>query len=190
MKDYIDVYRSGAAWDLSQAIHKHISSVPYENTIVILCIGTDRSTGDSLGPLVGHRLSRYHTLGAKVIGNLEYPVHAVNLKETLEKLHCENPLHFTIAVDACLGTVGHIGQILVGKGSIRPGAGLKKDLPAAGNMHITGIVNHSGWMDFMVLQNTRLALVMKMAETIADGIQHALWKYKRCREAVRDRYVD
>ena len=26
------------------------------NDIVILCIGTDRSTGDCLGPLVGHKL--------------------------------------------------------------------------------------------------------------------------------------
>jgi len=29
------------------------------------------------------------------------------------------------------------------------------------------------------VQNTRLGLVMKMAETIADGLNHALWKYNR-----------
>ena len=28
--------------------------------LVFLCIGSDRITGDSLGPLIGHRLSKEH----------------------------------------------------------------------------------------------------------------------------------
>ena len=55
LKDYIDMYRNSAAWDLSQAVLKHLAPVPEKNNIVILCIGTDRFTGDSLGPLVGYR---------------------------------------------------------------------------------------------------------------------------------------
>lgn len=43
-------------------------------------------------------------------------------------------------------------------------------------------------MDFMVLQNTRLSLVMKMSETIADGLQYALWKYHRRNERVLNPY--
>ena len=27
--------------------------------IVVMCIGSDRSTGDSLGPLVGYKLSKF-----------------------------------------------------------------------------------------------------------------------------------
>jgi|GEM_PF-2945695 len=38
-------------------------------TPVILCIGTDRSTGDALGPLVGTMLSQ-HSLRAAVYGTL------------------------------------------------------------------------------------------------------------------------
>ena len=56
-------------------------------------------------------------------------------------------------------------------------------------MHITGIVNHAGWMDFMVLQNTRLGIVMKMAEIIADGLQHALWKYHRYGREIVNHYI-
>lgn len=189
MSDFIDTHKNGAAWDLSQAVLKHLVSVPVNNGITVLCIGTDRSTGDSLGPLVGYRLSQYHTLGVRVLGTLEQPVHARNLQQILENLKNELPNTFIIAIDACLGAFGHIGRIRVGKGPLKPGSGLKKDLPETGDMHITGVVNHCGWMDFMVLQNTRLGLVMKMAETISDGLRHALWKYRHHEREYFTRYI-
>ena len=34
----------------------------YKKDLIILCIGTDRSTGDSLGPLVGSRLMNHGVL--------------------------------------------------------------------------------------------------------------------------------
>ena len=61
-------------------------------------------------------------------------------------------------------------SVQVGEGPVKPGAGVNKDLPSVGDAHITGIVNVSGFMEFMVLQNTRLSLVLKMAKTIANGI--------------------
>ena len=44
--------------------------------MVFLCIGTDRSTGDSLGPLIGSRLEAEGIGDVVVIGTLEHPVHA------------------------------------------------------------------------------------------------------------------
>lgn len=43
-------------------------------------------------------------------------------------------------------------------------------------MYITGIVNFSGFMDYLILQNTRLSVVMKMADMISMGIRYVLWK--------------
>lgn len=189
MKDFIDVNKNGAAWNLSRAVIKHLPPISVQSAITILCIGSDRSTGDSLGPLVGHRLSQHNSLGVNVVGNLEQPVHARNLEDTLKKIENEIPNHYIIAIDACLGIPGHIGQVLVGSGPLRPGAGLKKELPAVGNMYITGVVNCCGWMEFVVLQNTKLGLVMKMAETIADGLKHALWKYHRDERDLLNRYI-
>ena len=54
--------------------------------ILFLCIGTDRSTGDSLGPLIGSRLEAEGIGNVVVIGTLEHPVHAVNLDRTIEEL--------------------------------------------------------------------------------------------------------
>ncbi|AZV45640.1 MULTISPECIES: spore protease YyaC [Peribacillus] len=161
--------------DASYKISKELLNLlPKEKLqpIVFVCIGTDRSTGDSLGPLVGTLLKEKKTSTSSfyVYGTLAEPIHAMNLEEKLaeiEKLHT-NP--FIIGIDACLGKVRSVGIVQIGEGPVKPGAGVNKELPSVGHAHITGIVNVSGFMEFMVLQNTRLNLVLNMAKTIADGI--------------------
>ena len=133
--------------------------------IYFCCIGTDRSTGDALGPLVGSRLESF---GYPVVGTLDNPLHAMNLKERLSELPKDA---YIVAVDACLGKVSSVGQIQHKKGSMKPGAGVGKDLPPVGDYHYTGIVNVGGFMEYFVLQNTRLSLVMNMADEIAIMIR-------------------
>lgn len=136
----------------------------------MVCVGTDRSTGDSLGPLVGTMLSR-GDFGGTVLGDLETPVHAENLESILPRLSAKTGL--VMGVDACLGTRQEVGRVMVRAGPLRPGLGVKKKLTPIGDLYIAGVVNVGGFMEYMVLQNTRLSLVMKMAETIAAGIQKA-----------------
>ncbi|WP_043934275.1 spore protease YyaC [Bacillus sp. EB01] len=138
--------------------------------VVIVCIGTDRSTGDSLGPLVGTFLEEQRSLSFYVYGTLDDPIHAVNLEEKLKEIHSRHFHPFIIAVDACLGRFKSVGVLQICNGPVKPGAGVNKDLPEVGDMHITGIVNVSGFMEFFVLQNTRLSLVLKMAKIIANSI--------------------
>ena len=142
-------------------------------TIVIACIGTDRSTGDSLGPLVGTFLSEKANFPFFVYGTLDDPIHAVNLQEKLTEIKEKHQDSFIIAVDACLGRMKNVGTVQIADGPLKPGAGVNKQLPEIGDIHITGIVNISGFMEFFVLQNTRLNLVLKMARTIADSIHMA-----------------
>lgn len=144
-----------------------------ERPIVFVCIGTDRSTGDSLGPLVGSFLEEKDISSFYVYGTLDEPIHAVNLTERLKEITIKHHNPYIIGIDACLGRMKNVGIIQVGDGPVKPGAGVNKELPAVGDIHITGIVNVSGFMEFFVLQNTRLNLVMKMAKTIANGIYQA-----------------
>ncbi|SHJ27230.1 spore protease YyaC [Lutispora thermophila] len=147
----------------------------YSDT-VILCIGTDRSTGDCLGPLVGHKLKDLKLKNVHIFGSLDEPVHAKNLQLYIDKLKLyANP--FVIAVDACLGKVDRIGFISIKDGPLSPGAGVNKKLPSVGHISITGIVNVSGFMEIAVLQNTRLSLVMNLANVISGGLRYSLWKY-------------
>jgi putative sporulation protein YyaC len=138
--------------------------------IVLVCIGTDRSTGDALGPLIGSHLMEHAVSGCTVLGTLDNPVHATNLADTMLWVseQFENPL--VLAVDACLGRVESVGLLTVGAGSLKPGAAVNKTLPEVGQVYITGVVNVGGFMEFLVLQNTRLSLVWRMARVAAGGI--------------------
>ncbi len=145
--------------------------------IVFVCIGTDRATGDCLGPLIGYKLQDMNYENVHVLGNLDHPVHAKNLEEHLNALsQYEKP--FVIAIDASLGKLERIGCVNIKEGPLSPGSGVNKTLPQVGNMHITGIVNMSGFMEIMVLQNTRLSLVMNMANIVSKGIRYNMWKFE------------
>ncbi len=141
---------------------------------MILCIGSDRSTGDALGPLVGSLLLENGLERDRVIGDLAQPVHASNLRRTWGSLVRRRPRDGILAVDACLGRQESVGVITAGRGPLRPGAGVNKDLPAVGDIYLTGTVNVSGFMEYFVLQNTRLSVVVTMAERIANAVLLAL----------------
>lgn len=137
---------------------------------VLLAIGTDRSTGDSLGPLVGTRINELAPGMLPVYGTLDQPVHAVNLKEKIQMIKESFPYPLIIAVDACLGQLKNIGSINIGKGHLQPGTGVHKTLPPVGEIFFSGVVNIGGYLEYLVLQNTRLCQVMKMADCIAQAL--------------------
>lgn len=158
---------------LGSVIKERLERHPDYIDFIILCIGTDRCTGDALGPLVGMLLEKQNLVYPQVWGTLEKPIHALNLKEAIHKLSTKpNPL--VIAVDACLGLPQHVGDVQIVDGPLRPGLGVRKILPPVGDFHIKGIVNASGFLDSMVLQNTRLHTVMQMAHVITDALLYAL----------------
>lgn len=164
-----------AVEQLAGRLHLLVADTQPHRKIVIVCIGTDRSTGDALGPLIGSKLSsRLDEEKAAVYGTLENPVHAVNLQETIDEIKQNYQDPFVIAVDACLGQLSSVGLVTLGNGPLRPGAGVNKVLPEVGNIHLTGIVNVGGFMEYFVLQNTRLSVVMRMADCIADGLTQAV----------------
>lgn len=154
-----------------------LSSFSDNQRLVIVCVGTDRSTGDALGPLVGTSLSKYRSPYFDLYGTLDEPVHAMNLDDTLIAINKRIHKPFIIGIDACLGQVSSVGCIQVGAGPVRPGAGVNKDLPPVGDIHMTGIVNVGGFMEYFVLQNTRLQLVVRMSEIIAQSLFSAIVKH-------------
>lgn len=172
---YYNSKERGCGFAVGRTLKSLIFSHPKaDRSIVLLCIGTDRSTGDSLGPLIGYKLSKRKTRNLDIYGTLEQPVHAVNLAETIENIKKKHPDSLIIAVDASLGSSSHIGYITIGTGSLKPGLGVNKTLPEVGDIFITGIVNFSGFLDNLLLQSTRLSTVMTLADCISIGILSAL----------------
>lgn len=155
---------------LVSQLRELIENRPAHRRIVVVCIGSDRCTGDSLGPLSGSALLKYRSSTFEIMGTLEKPVHAMNLDATLEQLYHTYEQPFVIAIDACLGQASSVGTIQIGSGPLLPGAGVNKKLPPVGDIHISGVVNLGGFLEYQVLQNTRLHLVMSMANLIARSL--------------------
>ncbi len=148
----------------------------FERDIVYLCIGTDRATGDCLGPIVGTRLLSMSSQ-AHVYGTLEKPAHAANLVEITREIAAKFDHPLIVAIDASLGNSNRIGFINVKEGGLKPGTALNKDLPEVGDFHISGVVNVAGFLEQMVLQNTRLFLVYRMAEIISRSLYLAQFNF-------------
>lgn len=181
----------------SQNVVERLSTTLYSTLLnklsfydmIIVCVGTDRSTGDSLGPLIGSKLQQHSLPGITVYGTLDHPVHAMNLESTLQRIKEKHARPYILAIDACLGDLKSVGQITLGQGALKPGAGVQKKLPEVGQLHLTGIVNVGGFMEYFVLQNTRLSLVMHMAEKIAQAIALANQKLKEKKEPPKQEAV-
>ena len=170
---YYDTERDFDSRDLAARLFDIIQLIKAEGKndgVVFLCIGTDRSTGDSLGPLIGYKLRDRQVPNAVIIGDLEQPVHAMNLEFFSEMVRRRYPNHIVVAVDASVGSREHVGCITLGKGSLKPGLGVKKELSAVGDIFLTGIVGGSGNGDPMMLQSIRLSVVMRLADCICDSI--------------------
>ena len=171
MNFYIDAGRPDSKKNISEALK---SCIFHHETswseIVFLCIGTDRITGDCLGPWVGQLLSPHIPSDFFVYGTLSFPVHALNLVNTWNYIQHRHPKGLIIAVDASLGQKKHLGYVTIADGALYPGAGVQKELPPVGDIHITGIVNIAGVLEQLTLQTTRLSTVISLADTITQGI--------------------
>lgn len=170
---YFDSGRGFETEIFAQTLHSMIGEIMEEEGkrgILVLCIGTDRSTGDSLGPLTGYKLKEQQIRRIKIMGTLERPVHAMNLEQYMAKIRMQYPDHVVVAVDASVGSQDHVGCITLGRGALRPGLGVCKDLQAVGDIFITGIVGGYGNYDPLMLQSVRLSVVMKMADYICESV--------------------
>ena len=157
---------------LNSAIRKAMRQYDTDiQNVVILCIGSDCATGDCLGPLVGDYLKNALP-NISVYGTLECPVHAMNLEGTVETIYEKYNTPFIIAIDASLGIPEHIGYATVSSKPLFPGKGVNKKLPAIGNLSITGIVNVAGFPNSILLQSTRLHIVMTLANCIGSALYY------------------
>lgn len=136
--------------------------------ITFLCIGTDRSTGDALGPLTGSELRAYGF--PHVVGTLSSPCDASSLEVCTQAIP-EN--HIVIAVDACLGQSLSVGSFLVSDEPLFPAQSVGYALPAVGHYSVAAVVNVKGPKPYATLQMTSLFHVMTMAGQIASSAADA-----------------
>ena len=170
-------YRAGEAFSPEEfggqlaRLVSEIKSEEKKKRVLYLCIGSDRSTGDSLGPLIGHMLTRAEGDRPAVLGTLHRPVHAVNLEQAIMKIQNDYADAVVVAIDASVGSRDHVGYITLSKGAIKPGLGVSKDLTAVAHISSSGRGGREGRFEALSLEKTRLSGVMELAECICKGIE-------------------
>ena len=143
---------------------------------VVVCIGSDLAIGDALGPVCGSMLChKTQGLNSFIYGTLSAPVTAKEIKHIrafLKETHKSSPI---VAIDAAVGDAGDVGLIKIIDKPLQPGAGANKKLGSIGDISIMGIVAEKSIKSYALFNTTRLNLVYKMSETIADALSTLLW---------------
>ena len=160
--------------DFSSVLRKKIENIEISK-LIFLCIGTDRITGDSFGPLVGYKLNNIfkHNDNIEVIGDLENIVCMHNITKIINDINNKYETPFLIAIDAALSNKNNIGKIIVTPSGLNVGKGINRKNIYVGNMSIKGIVTKdlkNPKYNFKLLQNTPLRLIMNMADSVSQGI--------------------
>lgn len=138
---------------------------------VVICVGSDLSVGDSLGPVTGTFLAqKLRGSNVYVYGTLSKPITAHEVKYTADFIRKTHPQSPVIAIDAAVGVAGDIGLIKISDRSLKPGSGANKKLLALGDISVMGIVAEKSLFNYALFSTTRLNMVYKMAEIIAQGL--------------------
>jgi putative sporulation protein YyaC len=137
---------------------------------VILCIGSDRITGDCLGPLCGHLLVNVYNTPCYVYGNLTFPITAQNLQTTLDFIKIRHHNQKIWAVDASIGKREDVGTIKLTTG-IYPGSYVGHNLPKSGSLGISACVSSDSNNDF---QTAKLGYVYNLADKIAQALNKSI----------------
>ena len=140
---------------------------------VIVCVGSDLTVGDSLGPFVGTKLIEGGNTNYYVYGTLRNPITAKEIKTVSEKIKQLHPNSKVLVVDAALGKNSEIGYVKVLDGGIKPGLGVKKDLPLIGDCSIIAIVGEYTANFYTLSGNERFNLIYLMGLDIARAIDVA-----------------
>ncbi|MEJ8306063.1 spore protease YyaC [Saccharibacillus sacchari] len=134
--------------------------------LLFLCIGTDRSSGDAFGPLVGSQLKAAGF--PYVIGTLEEPCDATNLELVVAALPAGLKI---IAFDACLGKPGSIGKLLATRTALTPAGSMKGSFAPVGDYSIAAVVNIHGPKPYQALQTASLGLVLQLVRQTVEAAQ-------------------
>lgn len=142
---------------------------------VFFCVGTDRNTGDSIGPFIGTELEK---IGFNVIGTIDRPVHALNMDERIKEIPKYKRV---VAIDASVTSSAEValGSVNLVKGGLAPGAGLKLGFGKVGELsiycNVSGLYSTQKKTDEM-LGNVRLSLILKMRDYVVREIKNHFQK--------------
>ena len=136
---------------------------------LFLFVGTDKVISDSLAPITAEILKQKYNSNLIIVGDLVFNVNAKNLVKTTKEIKEKYPNHTVFLVDSTLGNCEDLGDVIFKKGGSIAG-GLNNHKEIVGDYSILGVSSCYGSTNRILINGTRLGIVLKMADFIADAI--------------------
>ncbi len=159
-------------------IMKSLLEILGGETPVFVCVGTDASIGDSVGPFCGTFLENT-TNDIFIYGTLQKPITAKDIRSVKNFISKVHPFSKVVVIDAAIGKKADVGKIKIYDAPIKPGLGLNKNLPELGDVSIIAIVAERAEKNLSLSNFTRLSPIYKMARVIEGGITAYLENNKK-----------
>lgn len=145
---------------------------------VILCVGTQKVSGDMLGPMVGSILTEKYNINSYVYGTLNNPVNGLNIEEYIsfiKKIHSKSLI---ITVDAAMGLKNEVGLVKLKKDGIVAGAAFGRKKKTIG-IGLVGVVAEKDDNPINKLMTVKVSFVECLAEKIATVIDSSINSLKK-----------
>lgn len=145
-----------------------------KGTPVILCVGSDKILGDSVGPLVGDLLKYRFKLKCFVYGRPDASVNGKNLTEYTKFIAAAHPESPVIAVDACLSESHSTGDVHIKCGGINPKRAVTRAANPVGDVGVLGVIEGLTCSPLSTLMSVSWDNVEKLCYKIAFVLYSAL----------------
>lgn len=145
---------------------------------VIVCIGTNKISGDALGPLVGDFLVEIYDIDAYVYGKSGGNVNGVNFSAYYAHIQSHHADSIIVAIDSCLGAKADVGKIKVTSAGVRAGGALGKNNQRIGDIGILAVVGEYGQDNFNTLKSIDKIFVQDLAFSVAVKVHSLLQNIK------------
>lgn len=146
---------------------------------VVICIGSDKISGDALGPLVGGLLRNKYSIPCPVYGTETKPVNGVNLPEYRKMIENYHNSSTIIAIDAAVGLKSELGKIKIRKGGIKAGGAINSPHELFGSIGILGVVAEKCENVLGALLETPFEFIETLAEKIAHFVALLIFKHSK-----------
>lgn len=157
-----------------------------DNQIIFVCIGSNKITGDCLGPLVGTYLKQNlkNEKNIRIYGDMYSPINYTNINDiknevdTIIKNKENNGNNYIIIlIDSALGK--NVGEIIIDTGKVELGSALYKEETIYSDINIKGIVgenynNRSKNMHELI--NVPEKIINSMCKDILNIINRKIWQ--------------
>ena len=134
---------------------------------VVLCIGTMRVTGDSVGPRVGDIL-KARGVNCFVYGDSTTNINAHKLDVYRNLIDVCHKADIIIAVDAALGEKADVGRVKITNNGLFPGRALGRKGKSLGDIGVLAVVGEKGGDNYSRLAGGDEKFIEELARKTAD----------------------